>query len=88
MWDTRHLDLFATCLNHQLSPNVSPVPDPLAFQLDALLMNWTGLFTYAIPPWSLLDKASTQRSTMDRHTVHQSQLPGICLTENASFWIY
>lgn len=47
-----YLDLFATCLN-KLPVYVSPVPDPLA-QVDALSMNWEGIFAY--PPWSLLDR--------------------------------
>lgn len=35
---------------------VSPLPDPRALQIDALLMDWTDLFTYTFPPWSLPDK--------------------------------
>jgi hypothetical protein len=36
-WDRPHVDLFATSLNHKMETFVSPVPDPLAFAVDA----WT-----------------------------------------------
>ena len=36
------IDLFATCLNHQLPTYVSPVPDPQAWALDALSLEWGG----------------------------------------------
>jgi hypothetical protein len=35
-WDRPHVDLFATSLNHKLETFVSPVPDPLAFAVDAM----------------------------------------------------
>ena len=40
-------------LNHKLPPYVSPVPDPKAWNIDALNTNWTGLTAYAYPglPW-------------------------------------
>ena len=39
-WFTPHVDLFATHLNHKLPMYVSPVPDPKAWDIDALNINW------------------------------------------------
>ena len=55
-WFTPHVDLFATHLNHQLPLYVSPVPDPNAWDIDALNINWTGLIAYAYPPMTLLHR--------------------------------
>ena len=46
-WFTPHVDLFATHLNHKLPLYVSPIPDPKAWDIDALNINWTGLTAYA-----------------------------------------
>ena len=54
-WFT-HVDLFATHLNHKLPLYVSPVPDPNAWDIDALNINWTGLTAYAYPPTALLHR--------------------------------
>ena len=53
---TPHVDLFATHLNHKLPLYVSPVPDPEAWDIDALNINWTNLTAYAYPPTALLHK--------------------------------
>ena len=50
------LDLFATHLNHKLPLYVSPIPDPGAWDIDALNINWTGLTAYAYPPMVLLHR--------------------------------
>ena len=42
-WFTPHVDLFATHLNHKLPLYVSPIPDPRAWNIDALNINWTNL---------------------------------------------
>ena len=55
-WFTPHVDLFATHLNHKLPLYVSPVPDPKAWDIDALNINWTNLTAYAYPPTALLHK--------------------------------
>ena len=55
-WFTPHVDLFATHLNHKLPLYVSPVPDPKAWDIDALNINWTNLTAYAYPPMALLHK--------------------------------
>ena len=51
-----HVDLFATHLNHKLPLYVSPIPDPRAWNIDALNINWTNLTAYAYPPTALLHK--------------------------------
>ena len=55
-WFTPHVDLFATHLNHKLPLYVSPIPDPNAWDIDALNINWTGLTAYAYPPMALLHR--------------------------------
>ena len=49
-------ELFTTHLNHKLQLYVSPVPDPKAWDIDALNINWTNLTAYAYPPTALLHK--------------------------------
>lgn len=53
IWNSHQLDIFATYLIKKLLAYVNPVPDPQALQVDALSMNWTGIFAYAFSPWSL-----------------------------------
>jgi hypothetical protein len=53
-WDRPHVDLFATSLNHKLETFVTPVPDPLAFAVDAMSLSWDGMFAYAFPPLRFL----------------------------------
>ena len=55
-WFTPHVDLFATHLNHKLPLCISPVPDPKAWDIDALNINWTGLTAYAYPGTALLHR--------------------------------
>ena len=55
-WFTPHVDLFATHLNHKLPLYMSPIPDPNAWDIDALNINWTGLTAYAYPPTTLLHR--------------------------------
>ena len=38
-WFTPHVDLFTTHLNHKLPLYVSPIPDPRAWDIDALNIN-------------------------------------------------
>ncbi|XP_041376890.1 uncharacterized protein LOC121389361 [Gigantopelta aegis] len=56
LWGSLQVDMFATRLNHQLPVFVSPVPDTLALEYDALSMDWTGLDLYAFPSPVLLSK--------------------------------
>ena len=53
---TPHVDLFATRLNHKLPLYVSAVPDPKAWDIDALNINWMGLTAYAYPRTALLHR--------------------------------
>ena len=55
-WFTPHVDLFATHLNYKLPLYVSPIPDPKAWDIDALNIDWTGLPAYAYPPMALLHR--------------------------------
>ena len=55
-WFTPHVDLFATHLNHKLPLYVSPVPDPNAWDIDALNLNRMGLTAYAYPLTALLHR--------------------------------
>ena len=55
-WHTPQVDLFATRYNHKLPKFVSPMPDPQAWRVDALNLNWENLDAYAFPPVSLLGK--------------------------------
>ena len=55
-WFTPHVDLFATHLNHKLTLYLSPIPDPKAWDIDALNISWTGLTAYAYPPMALLHR--------------------------------
>ena len=51
------VDLFVTHLNHKVSLYVSPVPVQLAWDIDALNRNWSGLPAYAYFPMALLHRA-------------------------------
>ena len=55
-WFTPHVDLFATHLNHKLPLYVSPVPDPNAWDIEPLNLNWTGITAYAYPLMALLHR--------------------------------
>ena len=59
-WGTPHVDLFAMRHNHKLSLFLLPVPDPLAWEVEALHQDWTGLMGYAYPPTALLSKILTK----------------------------
>ena len=54
------IDLFATRFNHKLPKFVSPVPDRLAWAVDALILQWTDLDAYAFPPTALLGQVVTK----------------------------
>ena len=54
LWGTPQVDLFATCQTTRLAVFCSPVPDPRAWAVDALLQQWDGLWLYAFPPLALI----------------------------------
>ena len=56
LWGKPMIDLFATRFSARLPIFVSPVPDPLAWAVDALSFSWKGLFLYAFPPFALIPK--------------------------------
>jgi hypothetical protein len=60
-WGRPHLDLFATSLNHKLDTFVSPVPDPLAYAVDAMSIPCKGMFAYAFPPFRFLSQVLHKR---------------------------
>lgn len=53
---TPMVDLFATRFNKKLDTFVSPVPDPMALDTDALSIPWDNLWAYAYPPHQILAK--------------------------------
>ena len=61
---TPHINLFATHLNHKLPLYVSPVPDPKAWDIDALNINWTGLTAYSYPLTALLHRVIKKNRAM------------------------
>ena len=54
LWGQPHVDMFATADNARLPTFVSPLPDPRAWQIDALSFTWTSLWIYLFPPFPLL----------------------------------
>ena len=55
-FDKPLVDLFATAFSARLPLYVSPVPDPHAWDVDALAISWRGLDVYAFPPFALLER--------------------------------
>jgi ribonuclease HI len=53
-WSPPLLDLFATRFTTRLPVFVSPVPDPEAWEVDALSISWENLDAYAFPPHVIL----------------------------------
>ncbi|XP_069109293.1 uncharacterized protein [Argopecten irradians] len=68
VWDRPHIDLFATSLNNQLPTFVSPVPDQLAWAVDALSLDWEGMQAYAFPPFNLIQSPAPASVTDDAFT--------------------
>ena len=55
-WGRPLVDLFATRDNTRLPVFVSPVPDALALDTDALAIPWSNMEVYAFPPYGILPK--------------------------------
>ena len=55
-WHQPQIDLFATRFNKKLAKFVSPVPDHLAWAVDALSLSWEDLGPYAFLPAAFLGK--------------------------------
>ena len=62
-WGTPHVDLFATRHNHKLPLFVSPVPDPLAWEVEALHLDWTGLLGMLTPQQPYCPKSRPRCTT-------------------------
>ena len=54
MWGKPLLDLFATRYSARLPVFVSPVPDDLVWEIDALSLDFTGMEAYAFLPFALI----------------------------------
>lgn len=50
------IDLFATRFSRRLPMFVSPYPDPEAWQINAMEIDWTAMRAYAFPPFPLLGR--------------------------------
>lgn len=50
------IDLFATWLSKRVPVFMSPVPDNRALAVDALSQSWEGMYAYAYPPISLIQR--------------------------------
>lgn len=53
-FDTPEVGMFASRLNYQIKPYVSWHPDPQAWAIDAFTIDWSNLFFYAFPPFSVI----------------------------------
>jgi hypothetical protein len=56
LWGSPQIDLFATRYNAKLITFMSPMPDPLAYEVDALSHSWDGMWAYAYPPPAILSQ--------------------------------
>jgi len=65
LWGRPQVDLFATKFNMRLPLYVSPVPDPEAWEIDALSVHWANLDAYAFPPFPIIGKV-VRKAELDR----------------------
>ena len=56
IWETPHIDLFASAKNRQTQIYCSWNPDPQAYAIDALTIPWNNMYAYAYPPICLIPK--------------------------------
>lgn len=56
VWDRPAIDMFASVKNTQLPVFYSLGPDPQSSGVNALTMNWDGLYGYAYPPIALIPR--------------------------------
>ena len=68
-WHKPEVDLFVTKFNHKLPRFVYPVPDPLAWKVDALSVPWQNLDAHAFPPVTLLGKVVSKLMVHGYHRV-------------------
>jgi hypothetical protein len=65
LYETPHVDIFASRLNRKVSRYYSWHPDPQAEAVDAFTVSWTNSFIYAFPPFSIIP-ATLQKWRHDR----------------------
>uniref|UniRef100_T1IZ02 Uncharacterized protein n=1 Tax=Strigamia maritima TaxID=126957 RepID=T1IZ02_STRMM len=53
---SREVDWFATRLNYKLPKFCAWGPDPMAWKVDAFAQNWSNIYGYAFPPFSLIPR--------------------------------
>ena len=68
-WHKPEVDLFATKFNRKLPRFVSPVPDLLAWKVDALSVPWQDLDAYVFPPVAVLGKVVSKLMDQGFHRV-------------------
>ena len=56
IWGFPTVDLFASRISHQLENYYAWKPDPYSQATDAMQQDWTNLFGYAFPPFSMVGK--------------------------------
>ncbi|MGL5407110.1 MAG: hypothetical protein ACRDAX_10115, partial [Propionibacteriaceae bacterium] len=76
LWGRPHVDVFATSRTKRLPLYCSPVLDPGAVAVDALLWNWSGLDIYAFPPFKILGEVMRKFAASE----------GATMTLIAPFW--
>ncbi|XP_066980060.1 uncharacterized protein [Macrobrachium rosenbergii] len=76
LWGRPLVDLFATSRTRRLPLYCSPVLDPGALAVDALLWDWKGLDLYAFPPFKILGEVIRKFSASE----------GTRMTLIAPFW--
>ncbi|XP_064111450.1 uncharacterized protein LOC135218938 [Macrobrachium nipponense] len=55
LWGRPSIDLFASNQNKRITNYCSLVPDKEATAVDTFLMDWTGIDTYAFPPFKIIN---------------------------------
>ena len=71
------MDLFATSINHRLQVYFSPMADPQAAGIDAMLQYWDHLQAYAFPRFGFIQRFFTK--------AHRSR--SLEVTVVAPFWL-
>ena len=90
-WFTPHVDLFATDLNHKLPLYVSPDPDPNAWDIDALNINWSlpdhrhstrlARDALVLGPSAALNRDPTSTSSVNNSS---QTVPQVCVLQQSS----
>ncbi|CAC5396319.1 unnamed protein product [Mytilus coruscus] len=77
IWETPHIDLFASAKNRQTQIYCSWNPDPQAYAIDALTILWNIMYAYAYPPICLIPKI------LQNMTRRCSDLQSLCIGEES-----